>query len=91
MIPIKRALLSVSDKTNIIELAKALEKLKVDIISTGGTAQLISEAGISVIEVSQYTGFPEMMDGRLKTLHPIIHGGILGRRGIDDIASAARL
>ena len=84
MIPIKRALISVSDKSNIIELAKALQKLKVDIISTGGTAQLISTAGIKVIEVSEYTGFPEMMDGRLKTLHPKIHGGILARRGIDD-------
>ena len=80
----KRALLSVSDKTGIVEFARALETAGVDILSTGGTASLLSESGISVTEVSSYTGFPEMMDGRVKTLHPKVHGGILGRRGTDD-------
>ncbi len=82
--PIKRALISVSDKTGIIELAKGLAGHQVELLSTGGTFRLIQEAGIPVIEVSDYTGFPEMMDGRVKTLHPKIHGGILARRGIDD-------
>lgn len=82
--PIRRALLSVSDKTGIVEFAKALIARNVDILSTGGTAKLLADAGLHVIEVSDYTGFPEMMDGRVKTLHPKVHGGILGRRGIDD-------
>ena len=82
--PIKRALISVSDKTGIIELAKGLSGYQVELLSTGGTFRLLQEAGIPVIEVSDYTGFPEMMDGRVKTLHPKIHGGILARRGIDD-------
>jgi len=81
---IKRALLSVSDKSGIIEFARALTDMDIEILSTGGTARLLSENGIPVTEVSDYTGFPEMMGGRLKTLHPKIHGGILGRRGIDD-------
>ncbi len=81
---IKRALISVSDKTNIIEFAHQLHKLNIEILSTGGTAKLLSDANIPVIEVSDYTGFPEMMDGRVKTLHPKIHGGLLGRRSIDD-------
>ena len=82
--PIRRALLSVSDKTGIVEFASALAERGVDILSTGGTARLLTEQGITVTEVSDYTGFPEMMDGRVKTLHPKVHGGILGRRGQDD-------
>ena len=82
--PIKRALISVSDKTQIVDFARHLAHLGIEILSTGGTAKLLNENGIKVVEVSDYTGFPEMMDGRLKTLHPKIHGGILGRRGTDD-------
>ncbi|WP_317917957.1 bifunctional phosphoribosylaminoimidazolecarboxamide formyltransferase/IMP cyclohydrolase [Vibrio sp. MACH09] len=82
--PIRRALISVSDKTGIVEFAKSLSERGVDILSTGGTARLLSEQGIPVTEVSDYTGFPEMMDGRVKTLHPKVHGGVLGRRGQDD-------
>lgn len=81
---IKRALLSVSDKTGVLELAQELNRLGVELLSTGGTAKLLSEAGLPVKEVSQHTGFPEMMAGRIKTLHPKIHGGLLGRRGTDD-------
>ena len=81
---IKRALLSVSDKTGIIDLAKTLVSLDVEILSTSGTARLLQDAGIRITEVSDYTGFPEIMDGRLKTLHPKIHGALLGRRGVDD-------
>lgn len=84
MSSITRAIISVSDKTGIIEFARALSARKVEILSTGGTARLLTENEIPVIEVSEHTGFPEMMDGRVKTLHPTIHGGILGRRGIDD-------
>jgi phosphoribosylaminoimidazolecarboxamide formyltransferase/IMP cyclohydrolase len=80
MIKIKRALISVSDKKGIIDLAKTLIKFHVEILSTGGTAKLFAENNIPVIEVSDYTGFPEMLDGRVKTLHPKIHGGILGKR-----------
>jgi phosphoribosylaminoimidazolecarboxamide formyltransferase/IMP cyclohydrolase len=80
----KRALLSVSDKTGILEFAQALSAAGIEILSTGGTASLLSHNGVSVTEVSSYTDFPEMMDGRVKTLHPKVHGGILGRRGIDD-------
>lgn len=79
-----QALISVSNKVGVIEFAKALTDFEVLIISTGGTAKTLREAGISVEEVSGYTGFPEIMDGRVKTLHPRIHGGILGRTGIDD-------
>ncbi|HFQ4940961.1 TPA: bifunctional phosphoribosylaminoimidazolecarboxamide formyltransferase/IMP cyclohydrolase [Vibrio vulnificus] len=82
--PIRRALISVSDKTGIVEFAQALAERGVDILSTGGTARLLAEQGITVTEVSDYTGFPEMMDGRVKTLHPKVHGGVLGRRGQDD-------
>ena len=82
--PIRRALISVSDKTGIVEFAKTLASQGVDILSTGGTFRQIQEAGIAVKEVSSHTGFPEMMDGRVKTLHPKIHGGILARRGVDD-------
>ena len=82
--PVQRALISVSDKTGILELGKALIDAGVEILSTGGTAKLLTENNLPVTEVSAHTGFPEMMDGRVKTLHPKIHGGILGRRGIDD-------
>ena len=82
--PIRRALLSVSDKTGIVDFAKALSERGVELLSTGGTAKLLQNEGLPVTEVSDYTGFPEMMDGRVKTLHPKVHGGILGRRGIDD-------
>lgn len=83
---IKRALISVSDKTAIAKFAKDLSTMGVEILSTGGTATLLQKEGITVKEVSDYTGFPEMMDGRLKTLHPKIHGGILARRGADELA-----
>ncbi|WP_145586742.1 bifunctional phosphoribosylaminoimidazolecarboxamide formyltransferase/IMP cyclohydrolase [Yersinia kristensenii] len=82
--PIRRALLSVSDKAGIIEFAAALSQRGIELLSTGGTARLLADAGLPVTEVSDYTGFPEMMDGRVKTLHPKVHGGILGRRGQDD-------
>ncbi|GHA18304.1 bifunctional purine biosynthesis protein PurH [Arenicella chitinivorans] len=78
-----RALLSVSDKTGIVDFARQLADLGVELLSTGGTAKLLADQGLTVTEVSDYTGFPEMMDGRVKTLHPKVHGGILGRRDID--------
>ncbi len=81
---VARALISVSDKTGIVEFAETLTSLGIEILSTGGTFKLLRAEGIAVTEVSDYTGFPEMMDGRVKTLHPRVHGGILGRRGIDD-------
>ena len=84
MAVIKRALISVSDKSGILELARALTKLNVEILSTGGTAKLFRENNIPVIEVSDYTGFPEMLDGRVKTLHPKVHGGLLGRRDLPE-------
>jgi phosphoribosylaminoimidazolecarboxamide formyltransferase/IMP cyclohydrolase len=84
MLSIKRALISVSDKSGIVDFAKALAEQGIEILSTGGTAKLLADNAISVIEVSDYTGFPEMMAGRVKTLHPKIHGGLLGRRGVDD-------
>lgn len=77
---IKRALISVSDKTGLVEFAKALSDLGVEIISTGGTAKVLSDAGIKVTNISDVTGFPEMMEGRVKTLHPKVHGGILADR-----------
>ena len=83
-LPVRRALLSVSDKTGLIELARALAGRGVEILSTGGTARLLQAQGLAVREVASYTGFPEIMDGRVKTLHPKIHGGLLGRRGVDD-------
>jgi phosphoribosylaminoimidazolecarboxamide formyltransferase/IMP cyclohydrolase len=83
---IQQALISVSDKTGIVELAQTLTAQNIKILSTGGTARLLSEHHIPVTEVSTYTNFPEMMDGRVKTLHPKIHGGLLGRRGIDETA-----
>ena len=87
-VTITRALLSVSDKTGILDLARELAALGVELLSTGGTRRLLAEHGIPVTEVAEYTGFPEMMDGRVKTLHPRIHGGILGRRGEDDMVMA---
>ncbi|MDE1461254.1 bifunctional phosphoribosylaminoimidazolecarboxamide formyltransferase/IMP cyclohydrolase [Spartinivicinus poritis] len=81
---IRRALISVSDKTGIVEFASALHQQGIEILSTGGTFKLLQEQSIPAIEVSDYTGFPEMMDGRVKTLHPKVHGAILGRRGQDD-------
>lgn len=80
MSKIKRALISVSDKTGLVEFAKALSDLGVEIISTGGTAKVLSDAGIKVTNISDVTGFPEMMEGRVKTLHPKVHGGILADR-----------
>ncbi|GGY15789.1 bifunctional phosphoribosylaminoimidazolecarboxamide formyltransferase/IMP cyclohydrolase [Paludibacterium paludis] len=82
MTKIERALISVSDKTGIVEFARALAESGVEILSTGGTAKLLVDAGLAVTEVSDYTGFPEMLDGRVKTLHPKVHGGILGRRDV---------
>jgi len=85
---VTRALVSVSDKTGIVDFCRSLQQLGIEILSTGGTAKTLAENNISVMEVSNYTGFPEMMDGRVKTLHPKVHGGILGRRGIDDVVMA---
>ena len=82
--PVRRALISVSDKTGIVEFAQALDQRSVEILSTGGTYKLLVENNIPAIEISNYTGFPEMMDGRVKTLHPKVHGGILGRSGQDE-------
>jgi phosphoribosylaminoimidazolecarboxamide formyltransferase/IMP cyclohydrolase len=82
--PVRRALISVSDKSGIVELAQALHERNVELLSTGGTASLIAQQGVPVTEISDYTGFPEMMAGRVKTLHPKVHGGILGRRGLDE-------
>jgi len=85
---VQRALLSVSDKTGVLELAQELTRLGVELLSTGGTAKLLADAGLPVKEVSEHTGFPEMMDGRIKTLHPKIHGGLLARRGTDEAIMA---
>ena len=78
--PFARALISVSEKRGVVDLARALSEKDVEILSTGGTARTLQEAGIPVVEVSAHTGFPEIMDGRVKTLHPTIHGGLLARR-----------
>jgi phosphoribosylaminoimidazolecarboxamide formyltransferase/IMP cyclohydrolase len=88
LLPVRRALLSVSDRTGLVELARALARYNIEILSTGGTARLLASNGLPVREVSSYTGFPEIMDGRVKTLHPKIHGGLLGRRGVDDAVMA---
>src|SRR5512135_2168598 len=80
MVKIKRALISVSDKTGILDFARELSQLGVHILSTGGTAKLLRENNVPVTDVSEYTGFPEMLDGRVKTLHPKIHGGLLALR-----------
>jgi len=83
------ALISVSDKTGVVELARELAALGIRLLSTGGTAKLLADAGIAVTEVASHTGFPEMLDGRVKTLHPKIHGGLLARR--DDVGHMAAL
>jgi phosphoribosylaminoimidazolecarboxamide formyltransferase/IMP cyclohydrolase len=88
--PIRRALISVSDKSGVVDFARALAARGVHILSTGGTAKLLAQASIAVTEVSDFTGSPEIMDGRVKTLHPKIHGGILGRRGTDDAVMRQR-
>jgi len=88
LLPVRRALLSVSDKTGLIALAQALAARGVELLSTGGTAKAIRDAGLAVKDVSDVTGFPEMMDGRVKTLHPLVHGGLLGRAGTDDAVMA---
>ena len=87
-LPVRRALISVSDKTGVVDFARELAALGVEILSTGGTFKLLRENGIAALEVADYTGFPEMMDGRVKTLHPKIHGGILGRRDLDGAVMA---
>ena len=87
-VKIRRALLSVSDKTGLLELATALAAHHVELLSTGGTAKALRDAGLAVRDVSEVTGFPEMMDGRVKTLHPLVHGGLLGRAGTDDEVKA---
>jgi phosphoribosylaminoimidazolecarboxamide formyltransferase/IMP cyclohydrolase len=84
LVKIRRALLSVSDKTGLTDFARALAARNVELLSTGGTAKALRDAGLAVIDVGSYTGFPEIMDGRVKTLHPRVHGGLLGRRGVDD-------
>jgi phosphoribosylaminoimidazolecarboxamide formyltransferase/IMP cyclohydrolase len=88
LVKVNRALISVSDKAGIVEFARALRELGVELLSTGGTYRLLQEQGLEVTEVADYTGFPEMMDGRVKTLHPKVHGGILARRGQDDAVMA---
>ena len=85
---IARALLSVSDKQGLTEFARALTRRGIELLSTGGTAQALRNAGLAVLEVADYTGFPEIMGGRVKTLHPLIHGGLLGRRGTDEAVMA---
>ena len=85
---VRQALISVSDKTGIVELARALHALGIQLLSTGGTAKLLADAGLPVTEVSAHTGFPEMLDGRVKTLHPAIHGGLLARRDLPDHMAA---
>ena len=80
MNPVRRALISVHDKTGVVDFARGLADLGVEILSTGGTARLLRESGVPVVDVAQVTGFPEMLDGRVKTLHPKVHGGILARR-----------
>ncbi len=85
---IQQALLSVSDKTGIVDFARALRERGVKLLSTGGTAKLLADAGLPVTEVAQHTGFPEMLDGRVKTLHPKIHGGLLARRDLPEHVAA---
>jgi phosphoribosylaminoimidazolecarboxamide formyltransferase/IMP cyclohydrolase len=80
MSKIERAIISVTDKAGVVEFAKSLSKFGVEILSTGGTAKALRQGGVSVMDISDYTGFPEMLDGRVKTLHPKVHGGLLGMR-----------
>lgn len=80
MSKVKRAIISVTDKTGVVDFARGLTRFGVEILSTGGTARALRDGGLSVTEISDYTGFPEMMDGRVKTLHPKVHGGLLGLR-----------
>ena len=85
---ITRALLSVSDKTGLVGFARALAGMGVELVSTGGTARALEEAGLKVVEIAELTGYPEMMDGRVKTLHPKVHGGLLAIRADKDHAAA---
>src|SRR3546814_4570536 len=87
-VTIKRALLSVSDKNGLVELGRALGRHGAELVSTGGTAKALREAGLDVKDISDLTGFPEMMDGRVKTLHPKVHGGLLAVRGNADNAAS---
>src|SRR5262245_28196244 len=89
-VPIRRALISVSDKAGVVDFATALVSLGVELLSTGGTAKLLRQAGLAVKDVADHTGFPEMMDGRLKTLHPKVHGGLLAIRGHAEHDAAAK-
>ncbi|MFM7260011.1 MAG: hypothetical protein ACKO3W_05345, partial [bacterium] len=88
LVPVRRALISVSDKRDLIPFARTLADLGVDIVSTGGTAAALAAAGIKVTPIEKLTGFPEMMDGRVKTLHPRVHGGLLGRRDVAEHVKA---
>lgn len=90
MFPVRRALISVTDKAGVVEFAKGLQEMGVELLSTGGTAKVLRENGVKITEVSDYTGFPEMLDGRVKTLHPKIHGGILGIRDNEAHASTMK-
>lgn len=89
-VKVTRALLSVSDKAGLVELATALSSHGVELLSTGGTAKAMRAAGLTVTDVSEYTGFPEMMDGRVKTLHPSVHGGIMHVRGNEEHEEAMK-
>src|SRR6266576_3865264 len=91
LVPVRRALLSVSDKSGLAQFARALhDEFKIELISTGGTAKFLRDLGLPVTDVSEVTGFPEMMDGRVKTLHPKIHGGLLALRDNPDHAAAMK-
>ena len=87
---VERALISVFDKTGVLEIAKRLAALKIEILSTGGTAKLLRESGVSVKDVSEFTGWPEMLGGRVKTLHPKVHGGLLYRRNLAEDQNQAQ-
>ena len=89
MIAIRRALISVSNKSGLVPFAEGLCARGISLVSTGGTAKLLAEHGVPVVEVSDYTGFPEIMGGRIEALHPRVHGGLLGRRGTDDAVMQA--
>ena len=88
LVPLRRALLSVSDKTGLVAFATVLASYGIELLSTGGTAKALRTAGLSVKDVSEQTGFPEMMDGRVKTLHPIVHGGLLALRDNEEQSDA---